>query len=169
MRRQPLLTPEFIASRLEVDVQTGMVRWLDATKHHRNLVGQIAGCQTSGRNGKDYWVIRINGIGYKRSHIVFTMKTGAWPTAEVDHKDGNSLNDNGDNLRAATHMQNCWNHKSRRKKSDLPMGVRKTNSGQYEARIAVNKRKISLGTHATPDAAYAAYQEARCLHFGEFA
>lgn len=169
MRRQPPLSVEFILSRLAVDVESGTATWIDATKHHRHLIGKPAGCRVPGRRGKDYWVIRLNGIGYRRSHIIFAVKTGAWPTQLIDHRDGNSLNDKGDNLRPATQAQNCWNIKTQRKASGLPMGVRELTPGRYQARIAVNKESICLGVHETAEAASFAYQQARSQHFGEFA
>lgn len=169
MRRQPPLTVDYILSRLAVDVESGTATWIDPTKHHRHLIGQPAGCARRSQSGKHYWVIRLNTIGYRRSHIIFAVKTGSWPTEQVDHRDGNSLNDSGSNLRHATQVQNSWNHKTRKKASELPMGVRQTASGRYGARIAVNKRKISLGTHSTPEEASATYQAARHHHFGEFA
>jgi type V secretory pathway adhesin AidA len=106
---------------------------------------------------------------YLRSQIVFAVKTGAWPTDLIDHENGNSLDDRGDNLRPATQMQNAWNHKGRAKASLLPMGVRATRSGRYQARIQVDKKPKVVGVFDTPDAAQAAYQLARKEHFGDYA
>jgi type V secretory pathway adhesin AidA len=169
MRRHPPLTIAFILARLRVDVALGRVHWVDATKHHRRLEGSEAGYARSGGNGKSYWVVKLNGIQYLRSQIVFAVKTGAWPTDLIDHENGNSLDDRGDNLRPATQMQNAWNHKGRAKASLLPMGVRATRSGRYQARIQVDKKPKVVGVFDTPDAAQAAYQLARKEHFGDYA
>ena len=40
---------------------------------------------------------------------------------------------------------------------------------KYQARIAVNKKTIYLGMHATAEGALAVYLKARLTHFGEFA
>lgn len=40
---------------------------------------------------------------------------------------------------------------------DLPIGVSKTKSGRYEAQRRINGRQMCLGTHDTPELAYAAY------------
>lgn len=168
MRRYPPLTREKILSRLSVDMETGIARWVDATKHHRNLVGEIAGHPRKGNCGKYYWVIKIDGIPYRRSQIVLFLKTDKWPVELVDHENGDSLDDRPSNLRHATTIQNAWNHKTRRKKSELPMGVRQI-SGRYQARIACNSKTHYIGCFDTPEEASNAYQSKRKELFGEFA
>lgn len=169
MKRFAPLTVDEITQRLHVDLETGVCTWKDATKHHRSLVGCEAGSpRKQSHNGKSYWVIKINGIPYKRSQIILAIATGRWPTDTVDHIDGDSLNDRATNLRHATITQNAWNHKRRAKKADTPMGVRKSASGKFVARIAVNKRQLHLGVFETVEAAEAAYQQARKENFGAF-
>ncbi len=163
------LSIDFIATKLRVDVDQGLAFWVDPSKHHRPLIGESAGCSTLSRNGKRYWVIRINGVGYKRSHIIHAVKTGVWPTAHIDHVDGDSLNDRGANLRECTHTQNMWNVKAKARANGLPPGVRITTSGKYQARISVGKKSICLGSFADSESASAAYVAARNVHFGEFA
>jgi len=162
-------TYQEVREKLLVDVESGTATWIDPTKHHRALIGEPAGCETKGRNGKNYWVIRINGKGYKRSHIVYLAKTGDWPASHIDHIDGNSLNDRGENLRLCTHAQNMWNMKPKPRRSGLPAGVRRTTSGKFQARIRVSGRSIALGSYEKAEEAYAEYTRARAEHFGEFA
>jgi len=169
MKRFPPLTVDEITRRLHVDLDTGVCIWKDATKHHRPLVGREAGSpRLQQHTGKSYWVIKINGIPYKRSQIVLAVATGRWPTDTVDHIDGDSLNDQASNLRHATVTQNAWNHKRRAKKADTPMGVRRLISGRFQARIAVNKQQRIIGVFDTVEAAEAAYQQARKESFGAF-
>jgi len=49
------------------------------------------------------------------------------------------------------------------------MGVRVTHNGKYQARIAVNKKQIAIGTFDTPDLASQAYQQKRKEFFNEYA
>lgn len=159
-----------ILDRLEVNLETGTCLWKDATKHHARLNGTEAGTPIRNHCGKQYWVIKINGVGYKRSHIVVALKTGRWPDETVDHVNGNSLDDRAENLRHASVMQNAWNHKKRAKPSNLPMGVRQLQpSGRFQARIRHANKCRSLGVFETVDAAQAAYIAARHELFGEFA
>lgn len=160
---------EYVFSRLRVDVEAGIATWIDATKHHRNLNGRNAGSARNGGRNKKYWHIKIDGVAYKRSHLVFLAAYGRWPELHIDHIDGDSLNDKLSNLREATQTQNAWNHKTRSKKSSLPMGVRTVaSSGRYQARIACNKKMIHLGAFDTPEQASAVYQQKRKELFGEY-
>lgn len=162
---------EYLKSRLLVDVSLGLVYWLDATKHHSRLAGLEAGCKCKGGGNKRkmYWVVRVNSTSIKRSHIVFLFATGRWPTDQIDHINGNSLDDRIANLREATQTQNAWNHKGRAKKSTTPMGVRELSSGRFQARISVEKRQISIGTFHTQEQASEAYQQKRKEFFCEYA
>ena len=169
MIRFPPLSLAEIKERISVDLETGRCVWVDATKYHSRLNGLEAGSARGSRSGKSYWIIKINGVPYKRAQIVLMVKTHRWPDDMVDHEDGNSLNDKASNLRHATGLQNAWNHKSRAKKSPLPMGVRQTRPGKYQARIAVKNKQMSLGVFGTIGEAVLAYQAARKEYFNDFA
>ncbi|SRR6266404_6565444 len=147
----------------------GVLVWVAPSKYHKNVIGKVAGAPTPGHSGKHYWNISINGRRYKRSHLVYCINAGRWPREQIDHIDGNSLNDDPSNLREASHMQNMWNLKRRKKRLALPMGVKLLASGRYQARIRVNNKCLALGAYETPDLASAVYQSARRQHFGEFA
>lgn len=147
----------------------GTLTWLQPSKYHNDLIGTEAGSPMPTHSGKAYWAVQVLGRKVKRSHIVFCLTHGRWPAQQVDHINGDSLDDRPENLREATPTQNAWNHKRRAKRSPLPMGVRQAVSGRYVARIGVNKKQITIGTFDALDAAVAAYQQARIQHFGEFA
>ena len=146
---------------------SGQFFWIAPPPEHAELRGREAGAPRKG-NHKYYWVIKIGGKAYRRSWLAYLWMTGDWPADQIDHVNGNSLDDRWENLRAATATENAQNHKRRAKKSPLPMGVREVPSGRFAARIAVNKQKIHLGTFDTPESASRAYQTARREHFGEF-
>ena len=166
-KRHPPIPLARIERRLRVNLSSGKCFWKDATKHHRNLVGKEAGYPRLGRGGKYYWVIKIGGIQYLRSQIIYTVKTGAWPVSCLDHKNGNSLDDRAKNIRAATHLQNARNRKSGYRGKVLPMGVRLIN-GKFQARIRVNGKLLDLGYFKSAWAASLFYRTARKEHFGEF-
>ena len=159
---------EYLKTRISVDVAQGSVYWIDATKHHRNLIGKQAGSVRKGHHGKHRWVVKVDGIGYPRAHLVYLFTFGEWCTDQVDHINGDSLDDRSENLRKATGTENAWNHKKRARRIDLPMGVRNM-SGRYQARIAYNKKMIHLGSFDTPEQASAIYQQKRKEYFGEYA
>ena len=161
------LTRSQILARLQVDINTGVCAWVDATKQHRSLVGCIAGCPVVGRNGKAYWRIKINGVPYHRSHLVFVVAYDEWPTLELDHISGNSIDDRVTNLRQCTHLQNMKNIRTMHKSSALPMGVR-CMGHRFNARITCDRRQINIGWFDNPQEAHIAYMVKRKELFGEF-
>ena len=85
---------------------------------------------------------------------------------EVDHINGNGLDNRRKNLRLATRTLNCRNkHRRRSTRAGLPMGVLRAWWGGkdcgYMARIRQNYRQHHLGTFRTPEEAAAAYELAR--------
>lgn len=62
------------------------------------------------------------------------------------------------NVYIATSIQNSSEAQQNRKRNrDLPIGVRETKSGRYAASRCIGGVKLRLGTHDTPELAYAAY------------
>jgi hypothetical protein len=160
---------EYLRSRLTVDADSGIATWNSASKYHQNLVGKCAGSVCTNHYGKRYVHIKIDGQAIKRSHIVFLFSNGRWPNLQIDHINGDSLDDRIANLREATATQNAWNHKKRAKSSSTGMGVRTLPSGRFQARIACNKRSFSIGSFATEAEAVSAYKKARKEFFNDFA
>ena len=81
--------------------------------------------------------------------------------AEVDHIDGDGLNNRRANLRLATPMQNRQN---RRPHIDNTSGFKGVSfckqTGKWRASICANRKLTNLGRFSTPEEAYAVYCEA---------
>lgn len=87
----------------------------------------------------------------------------------VDHKNGNGLDYQKENLRLATYQQNSWNsNKSSHKKSSKYKGVSLVRD-KWQSGISVGGKRIYLGRHISEEAAALAYDMAAIEHFGEFA
>lgn len=108
-----------------------------------------AGANIDGRNQRMHRVI----MGY--------------PATQVDHRDGNGLNNQRSNLRLATHSQNQHN-----------AGLRKDNSSGYKGvyRVTgasnlwgVQVKRIYLGTFPSAEQAARAYDAKAVELYGEFA
>lgn len=98
----------------------------------------------------------------------FLMK--ASPGSEVDHIDGNGLNNQRSNLRICTHKENMRNRKVTGKGSSRFKGVHLCpQTGRWHARITVDGKKLHLGRFARQAEAAAAYNRAARTHYGKFA
>ncbi len=88
---------------------------------------------------------------------------------EVDHKNGNSLDNRRDNLRLATRGQNNANRRGWSPRFGGLRGLSLHRSGKFRAQIRVNGQQKHLGHYSSPEEAARAYDKAATEHFGEFA
>jgi hypothetical protein len=90
---------------------------------------------------------------------------------EIDHIDGNALNNQKSNLRVVTHTQNMKNaRKSSGCVTSKYKGVFKPNGvNSYKVLITVDKKVIYLGYYKDELEAAKVYNEAALKYFGEYA
>jgi hypothetical protein len=160
------ITKQLLDNLFTIDIENGIFIWKNPSKYHLGLKGKEAGLSQPSRN-KSYWVIKINNKKYKRARLLFFYVYGYFPSPCIDHINGNSLDDSIKNLRQASILENCWNHKTRKKKSDLPMGIRLSN-GKYVARISFKKKTIHIGTFDNLKDAHNEYINKRKQLYGQF-
>jgi len=110
-----------------------------------------------------YYQGGFSGEYYKAHRVVYFLSTGHWPAGDVDHIDGDRLNNAPSNLRDVTKSVNSQNQK---KAKGYWYDKR---CGKYLARIRIpgEKRQRYLGLFETKEQAINAYQAAkRQLHPG---
>jgi hypothetical protein len=81
---------------------------------------------------------------------------------EMDHIDGNGLNNQKINLRVVNHRENAQNRRNIKKASRFP-GVtwsENTTNKVWRANIRIEGRTVSLGYYATEEEAFEAYKKA---------
>lgn len=88
---------------------------------------------------------------------------------DVDHIDGNGLNNQHSNLRVCTRVQNSRNRALDRRSTSGLKGVYIRASGRWQARIKTSGRFLSLGVFDSKLEAAKAYDEAALRLYGEFA
>ena len=91
-------------------------------------------------------------------------------TLEIDHKNGDGLDNQRLNLRQTTHAQNCRNQRmqSTGRKTSRFKGVGKASPNRWRARIRINGKLVDLGHFEDEVEAAKAYNIAAIKLFGEY-
>jgi hypothetical protein len=151
----------------EIPLTQGMVALVDSEDYERL------------KRHKWHAAEKASGLWYARRNVTIPNTSGRRQTSEfmhcaiagvamgeVDHRDGNGLNNTKSNLRNCTHRQNSMNRKAnagRKWKGIWRAGK------NFRAAITVRDKQIHLGCFATEEEGARAYDlKAREL-FGEFA
>ena len=178
MRRsdiKPLPTQAELQRLFSYDPETGRLTWrIRPTPQASHATpGQAAGTITN----KGYVHIGVGAKGktiyYLAHRLVWKMMTGTDPVDQVDHIDGNRLNNQWANLRACGNRENKWNGKLYRNNKSGFKGVFFRPGQPFRPWIARLKLKDHhkykhLGAFETPEAAASAWREAAASLHGEF-
>lgn len=112
----------------------------------------------------------INGKLQQRTVYLHKEVAKTMGLKEVDHRDGDGLNNQRQNLRPVTRQQNMHNGFKRSGCSSMFKGVSwDKESEKWRASIRVNKKLRHLGFFADERDAAGVYNKAAIQFFGEFA
>lgn len=146
-----------------VPLTQGFVASVDNSDYKE--VAKYKWCIRRDSRGEVRYAVRRCGRTFMSMHrFIISPPVGM----EVDHIDGNGLNNQRSNLRICTRLENGRNHK--RVRVDNTSGHRGIDiqNGKYRARITVGGATIHIGCfHAFADAVQA-YNGAAIKYFGEF-
>ncbi len=152
----------------EIPLSKGKVALVDDEDYERVTAIKWAASQT----GKK-WYGRGHIPGSGKNGKCFSLHrfvSGASSGEEVDHINGDGLDNRRSNLRICTSQQNKRNMAKQSGKSSKFKGVSYNKSHRrFEAYITVSYKRVRLGMHACEEAAARAYDAAALAAFGEFA
>lgn len=152
------LTRDFLLWLFDYDSKCGNLIW----KNHwhkttlTKIKNKIAGNIHREANCPDYRKVTIAEKEYAVHRLIFFIETSLWPE-QIDHIDGNGLNNKFENLRPSTQHKNQRNRKSHRT-GRLPNCYFCKDTGLWRARFKYKNRRICLGRFETEQEAYNAAQ-----------
>ena len=159
-----------------VELKDGELYWREwdgMYRGHKWRVGSKVSTEVveHGRSKKKYKVIRYTVDGKRRKafvhRVIYFLSTGEELSGkQIDHINGDTLDNSITNLRAVTGKENQRNCGLSSNSSTGVNGVTKRNRAKpYLAKIMVDRKNISLGSYATLEEAAAARAEAD-KHYG---
>jgi len=119
------------------DYKDGCLYWKAMPYKRNDLIGTEAGTLDGNRRQ-----ITINKKHYKTHRIIFLMFYGYMPK-EIDHIDGNPLNNNLENLRIASRSEQICNTKLRKSSKSGVKGV-SWDSNRKKWVVVVNKNNTTV-------------------------
>ena len=130
----------------------------------RTLVGAKAG----NTSGAGYLSVKLAGKRHYIHRLVWLYTTGEWPSTELDHIDGDKLNNRFSNLRQASRMENLRNSRLQANSTSGYRGVTRLVGGKWQAQANVAGKYVYLGSYATALEASMAYETFAKANHGEF-
>lgn len=143
----------FIRERFSYCPDTGVLTWTSG-----RLVGKTAGYFHAG-----YYYVTVCGSGGRAvavHRVAWFLTYGKWPENQIDHVNGDQLDNRICNLRDIPHRGNQQNVTKRRDNTSGFVGV--THHGnKWKAQINHRGEKHYLGLYDTPEDAAASYELAK--------
>lgn len=166
MRSKGWLTAEEARSRLNYDPESGRLTW----KKLRNTLR--IGQEAKSLDVHGYVQVNICGTMVKGHRLAWLIHYGEWPADHIDHINGVRNDNRIINLRCVTGTMNTQNKRNGSCKSKsgflgVSVAPRMAPGKRYRAKIMKDGKQIHLGGYPTPEAAHAAYVQAkRQMHEG---
>ena len=148
------------------EYRDGALYWKERPNASRKLMGNMEAGTASGHG---YRKIRRGKKTYYTHQLIFLMQHGYIPKV-VDHIDGNTENNQIENLRASSKSLNACNSKLPSNNTSGTKGViwgKREN--KWIARVQINKKVIHLGIFLDLELASLVADEARLLYHGKHA
>ena len=127
------------------------------------------GNKTGSISSTGYKVTFINKKSYKNHRLIFLFHKGYLPKI-LDHIDGNPLNNHIENLREATHQQNCQNRSKQKNNNSGYKNIAWIKSEKrWKVKINSNNKSYYLGMYKDLELAILVAEMAREKYHKEFA
>lgn len=162
-----MVTQQELKKLVKYDPETGLMTRLTSPCNSVK-VGDEIGYQSNAACGLSYRKFEWNGVYLQVHRMAWLYMTGDLPAGDIDHIDGNGLNNKWSNLRCVTKEQNSQNRKLNCNNVTGQMGVSYfKQTGKWRAAINIGKVKKHIGYFDSMDDAIMArkkYEKAHNYH-----
>lgn len=154
----------YLKSVLDYDEETGDFTWKPRVESDfstkcqfvswsNRFAGKKAGTIVT-KKRKSYLKINLGGKNYYAHRIAYAILNDCWPENEIDHINGNSLDNSKTNLRQVTRKENCRNVSLIPNSTSGYCGVNwHEPSGKWRARVKIDGKENYIGLFDDPQEA----------------
>ena len=161
MKPAQLPSAEYLHSRLTYDAATGALSWRHNAAYPQCWNSKWAGRGAFTAQFQGYRTGRLDGKQYLAHRLIWAFCTGSWPTQQIDHINGDRSDNRIANLREVSNTDNARNASLSANNTSGTTGVwLDKRRNRWCAEIKINRRKVHLGSYATPEEAAQARKKA---------
>lgn len=152
---------DYLRKRLRYEPETGKLFWLDYEGMPPMWRSRWAGKEAFTCKDKGYYVGGVDAGGLLAHRVAWAIYHGEWPSNQIDHINGVTIDNRIVNLRVVTTTENARNaHMKSNNTSGITGVVWDKTKRKWKAQIMVNGRCVNLGRFNTLEEAAAARKEA---------
>lgn len=153
---------ELRLANIKLRKQSALVFWPEIGRVDRLMVNGNCRKNVGHVNGNGYKILRVNGQMHQLHRLIYKAATALdIDDKEIDHINGDKLDNRICNLRAVSHGKNMQNQHKAHKNNELGVkGVSVAKNGKYRARIRVNGKLIEMSGFDDVASAETAYKNA---------
>lgn len=161
--RDKILSAERARQLLKYDPISGALVWRRlaiedcASVYEWKAKARVFGKEAGSILKNGYRSICIEGRRYYAHRLAWLITLGDWPEEDIDHVNGNRLDNSIRNLRAATRGENHQN----RGGSSYTGASWHSKAGKWRATIVVGGKQKHLGYYSSQEDAASAYRDAK--------
>jgi len=157
------LTVEEVQSKFRYEPETGHIYWIEPGK------GKIKKKPAGTKTNTGYMMIMIDKKRYYAHRLAWALYYSKWPNYQIDHINGDKVDNRINNLREATIAQNGKNYGFNKSNTSGEKGVCwSKSSNKWRSIIKVDGKQIHLGYFTDMKDAILARHKAEQKHFGEW-
>lgn len=165
--------PDVVREMLNYHPETGTFVWRERGREwfktdrqwklwNLRFAGKPAGSAWRNKRGYTCWDIKLLGRGCRAHRIAWVWMTGERPPEQIDHKDGDALNNRWSNLRDGSGGVNHTNKSRYTNNKSGVAGVHwRKDRGCWQAQVMRDGRRCHLGFFNSIDTAADAVSKAR--------
>lgn len=160
------LTAQRLRELFHYAPETGLVTKLKPSRSRDIFVPTLGTLIWTGKSKRPVYTIGLAGRTRLVHRLAWLHMMGEWPIDEIDHIDGDSLNNRWANLRAVSRQDNCRNMPMPKTNTSGAVGVTwRPSKGTWQASITIAGKFMHLGHFSIKEEAVEARKQAE-KHYG---